>query len=281
MAILFDFVPKQAVNPMQSNSPQLTLNQIFAQIFTGVSTKTLSLISSLAFLMLFIVMFLFATLFITPIAPAHAQSTVLTPQQVVEYALTLEKLEAEFYRRGLAEINNGRLSSMPAPAKAAIRSYGEDEDQHVPDLAAVLRAIGGNPDAITITARPNFNAILNRDPFANPQDFLLALQRVEDTGVAAYKGQVQNLQAAGPAGKAVLAGALSIHTIEARHAAGVRNIRQKFYGVNVRPWIRSLKEVDYPEIRPNSPIPFENEAFDGFATRDEVLAIVGPILAGS
>jgi hypothetical protein len=121
---------------------------------------------------------------------------------------------------------------------------------------------------------------LNRDAFANPKDFLLALQRVEDTGVAAYKGQVQNLQAAGPAGKAVLAGALEIHTIEARHAAGVRNIRQKFYGANVRPWIRKAKEVDYPEIRANSPIPFADEAFDGYATRDEVLAIVGPILAG-
>jgi hypothetical protein len=266
---------------MQSNFPRVTLTDRLDR----VSTAVLSLITSVAFMLLFVVMFLFMTLFMTPVAPAHATETmptpqVLTPKEVVEYALTLEKLEAEFYRQAIAEIDNGRLSSMPAPAKAAIRSYGEDEALHVPDLAAVLRALGGNPDAITITSRPNFNAILNRDAFANPKDFLLALQRVEDTGVAAYKGQVQNLQAAGPAGKAVLAGALEIHTIEARHAAGVRNIRQKFYGANVRPWIRKAKEVDYPEIRANSPIPFADEAFDGYATRDEVLAIVGPILAG-
>ena len=140
--------------------------------------------------------------------------------------------------------------------------------------------MGGNPDSVTIPANPNYNAILNRDPFAKPEDFLQALQYVEDTGVAAYKGQVQNLLAAGEAGKTVLAGALEIHTVEARHAAGIRYLRETFYGVDVRPWIRDASEVLYNEDRSGYPIPFSDEAFDGFATREEVLKIVGPILAG-
>jgi hypothetical protein len=225
---------------------------------------------------------LFLSLFIVPATPAYAQSALvtLTPQQVVEYALTLEKLEADFYRRAVNATNNGGLVDAPQVAKDAITSYGEDEAQHVTDLSAVLTTLGGNPDAVTIPANPNYNAILNRDPFANLEDFLLALQYVEDLGVAAYKGQVQNLLAAGEAGKTVLAGALEIHTVEARHAAGIRYLRQTLLSADIRPWIRSQSEINYNENRDGFPIiPFSSEAFDGFATSEEVLALVGPILS--
>jgi hypothetical protein len=222
---------------------------------------------------------LLLSLLVVSTPAAHAQDAVLTPQQVVEYALTLEKLEADLYRRAIDAFDGG-LANLVEPAKNAVRSYGQDEAQHVTDLSAVLTSLGGNPDAITISNNPNYSVILGRDPFANPEDFLLALQNVEDTGVAAYKGQVQNLLAAGPSATTVLAGALEIHTVEARHAAGIRYLRQTYYGADVRPWIRSPKEVSFPKVRRGSVIPFKNEAFDGYATKDEVLAIVGPILAG-
>lgn len=215
---------------------------------------------------------------LTWIAPAYAQTATLTPRQVVEYALTLEKLEADFYRRAVAEAQTGRLSSAPDIAKAALVSYGQDEAQHVVSLSAVLRSLGGNPDSIRLPAKPNYSAILGRDPFANPTDLLLAGQYVEDLGVAAYKGQVQNLLAAGEAGKAVLAGALEIHSVEARHAAGIRYLRQSLLSANVRPWINDAKSVIYNENRSGSPIPFGSAAFDGYATESEVLALVKPIL---
>ncbi|MGB3790373.1 MAG: hypothetical protein WA949_20360, partial [Phormidesmis sp.] len=47
----------------------------------------------------------------TPVAQAQS---VLSPRQVVEYALTLEKLEADFYRRAIAAAQNGGLASVPA-----------------------------------------------------------------------------------------------------------------------------------------------------------------------
>jgi hypothetical protein len=232
------------------------------------------------FMSLLLLVFCFG-LILSAIAPVYAQSAVLSPRQVTEYALTLEKLEADFYRRAVDASQNGGLMSAPQIAKDAIVSYGEDEASHVTSLSAALSAIGGNPNTISIPANPNYSTILGRDPFANPKDFLLVGQYVEDLGVAAYKGQVQNLLAAGTAGKTVLAAALAIHTVEARHAAGIRFLRQTLLEADVRPWIStnaSSTEVIYNENRSGSPIPFNLDAFDGYATKDEVMAILRPVL---
>ena len=242
--------------------------------------KFLNQVRPFAKAMVFILPLLLAVCFI-PTSAAYAQGAVLTPRQVTEYALTLEKLEADFYRRAVVAAQSGGLASAPQIAKDAIVSYGQDEASHVAQLSAVLPSLGGDPNAVMIPANPNYTAILGRDPFANPADFLLAGQYVEDLGVAAYKGQVQNLLAAGEAGKTVLAAALAIHTVEARHAAGVRFLRQALLGADVNPWISTnapSTEVIYNENRGGSPIPFSSDAFDGYATRDEVLALVGPIL---
>ncbi|MEP0802824.1 ferritin-like domain-containing protein [Funiculus sociatus GB2-A5] len=262
MKIFSTLTAQQATENMHSKSFNLRL---IRPIATAVQAVVL-------------VSLIFLSVLIAPAAPAYAQGAVLTPRQVVEYALTLEKLEADFYVKAIASTQNGGLANAPQPAKNAIASYGQDEAQHVVDLSAVLTALGGNPDAITIPANPNYNAILGRNPFTNLADFLLAGQYVEDLGVAAYKGQVQNLLAAGEAGKTVLAGALEIHTVEARHAAGFRYLRQTLLNADIRPWIRNQNEVIYNENRTGFPIPFSGEAFDGFATSDEVLALVAPIL---
>lgn len=248
----------------------ISRSQSIAQWLLQIIQNSFKVVATIVFLLLFSLP-LIST-------PAYAQTATLTPRQVVEYALTLEKLEADFYRRAIAEAQTGRLSSAPEIAKAALVSYGQDEAQHVVNLSAVLRSLGGNPDSIQLPANPNYSAILGRDPFANPTDLLMAGQYVEDLGVAAYKGQVQNLLAAGEAGKTVLAGALEIHSVEARHAAGIRYLRQALLGANVRPWINDPKSVIYNEDRGGSPIPFGSAAFDGYATESEVLALVKPIL---
>lgn len=273
MAIFSNLVVKQAANTMHAPS---NFFDSTTKSLDRISTQTLSLISSAAFLMLFLVLFLFASLVATPAALAQSFGPVLNAQEVVEYALTLEKLEADLYVQSVAATQSGSLTSAPQLVKDVLTSYGQDEAQHVADLSALLTSLGGNPDAITIPTNPNYSAILGRDPFANLADLLLALQYVEDLGVAAYKGQVVNLQAAGD--DTILAGALEIHTIEARHAAGIRYLRQEVLGADIRPWIRSASEVIYNENRSGFPIPFEDEAFDGFATSDEVLALVGPVL---
>ncbi len=239
------------------------LKQTLLKVFASVQYASLALLLMLSLLF---------------VPTANAQSPTMTPKQVVEYALTLEKLEADFYRRANSAVQSGALAGVPDVAKSVLTAYGQDEAQHVTDLSAVLRSLGGNPDAVMIPTNPNYKAILGRDPFANPIDLLQAGQYVEDLGVAAYKGQVPNLLAAGDAGKTVLAGALEIHSVEARHAAGIRALRQSLLNADVRPWIREPNEVIYNENRGDNPIPFSSEAFDGYATPDEVLALVRPIL---
>lgn len=258
----------------------LSLPYRFFAVLLDRSSQFANRVRPLAKAMVFVLPLLLAVCFI-PTSAAYAQGAVLTPRQVTEYALTLEKLEADFYRRAVVAAQSGGLASAPQVAKDAIVSYGQDEASHVAQLSAVLPSLGGDPNAVTIPANPNYTAILGRDPFANPADFLLAGQYVEDLGVAAYKGQVQNLLAAGEAGKTVLAAALAIHSVEARHAAGVRFLRQALLGADVNPWISSnasSTEVIYNENRGGSPIPFSSDAFDGYATADEVLALIKPIL---
>jgi Ferritin-like domain len=261
---------------------QSTDNRHFFTLLLSKLNRILERALHPAIRMILILPLLLASLILAPAASATAaESATLSPRQVVEYALTLEKLEADFYRRAIAATKGGSLSQVPQTAKAILVSYGKDEAQHVTDLSAVLGSLGGNPAEIVIPVNPNYRAILGRDPFANPADLLMAGQYVEDLGVAAYKGQVQNLLAAGEAGKTVLAAALEIHAVEARHAAGIRFLRQTLLNVSVRPWIRNPQEVIYNENRSSNPIPFSSEAFDGYATREEVLALVGPILTAA
>lgn len=271
MKIFFGPVTQQADNPKPSQQSFFSIvHSSFGQIIHHITAMTQAIV-----LVAFLV---FGSVLIAAPVPAYAQGTVLNPRQVVEYALTLEKLEADFYRRGVEAAQSGGLASAPQVAKDAIVSYGEDEAQHVTDLSMILTSLGGDPNAVTIPTDPNYNAILKRDPFANPEDFLLAGQYVEDLGVAAYKGQAGNLLAAGATAKPILAGALEIHSVEARHAAGIRFLRQTLLNADVQPWIDDSDEVIYLEERSGTPIPFSSEAFDGFATSEEVLALVGPIL---
>jgi len=72
--------------------------------------------------------------------------------------------------------------------------------------------------------------------------------------VAAYKGRSAEL--AGSWEVAVLAGALEIHTVEARHAAGIRYLRQTLLSADIG---LEVKVVNYNENRDGFPIiPFSS-----------------------
>lgn len=130
---------------------------------------------------------------------------------VLNFALTLEHLEDEFYRTALA---TGGL--IPNETQAVFTQIGKHEAAHVALLASVL---GGKA-----APKPNFDYTAGgafADVFRNYQTFLAVSQAFEDTGVRAYKGQAGNLKGNGK----ILTTALQIHSVEARHAAEVRRIR--------------------------------------------------------
>ncbi|WP_300436412.1 ferritin-like domain-containing protein [Christiangramia sp.] len=132
-----------------------------------------------------------------------------SPTEVLNFALTLEYLERDFYDMG---IDSGVI---PERDKDVFGLILDHEQAHVDFLLAAL-----GDDAI---AKPNFDFTVGGafNPFDNYDTFLALSQGFEDTGVRAYKGQAGALAD----NDTLLRYALQIHSVEARHASQVRRMR--------------------------------------------------------
>ncbi len=119
---------------------------------------------------------------------------------VLNYALSLEYLQAAFYTE------SERSKALKGRAAQAAAQVGAVERAHVKAFRALLgrKAI----------ARPRFDF---QGVTEDPEAFLKTAVAFEDLAVEAYKGQAPRLQS-----RQLLAAALGIHTVEARHAAWMR-----------------------------------------------------------
>jgi hypothetical protein len=153
---------------------------------------------------------------------------------VLNFALTLEILEATFYNTGIAKSGLVTDASYIAHIQA-------DENNHVKFLTSAITAAGGTPVTaddfvyVDFTAGAGSNAGPFADVFTNYQTFLAVAETFEDTGVRAYKGQAGNLLG----NQTYLTAALAIHAVEARHASAIRYLRTSKYSAKVNPWITS------------------------------------------
>ena len=221
-------------------------------------------------------------------AYAGTKSTNEAVVDVLNYALKLEYLESEFYTRGLQSIG-----LIPAgAATGAITTISTHESAHVKFLTDTITAAFGASKVlakplIDLTAKGTFADVLT-----NYATFLAVAQTFEDTGVRAYKGRAAELVKTGP----VLTAALNIHSVEARHASHIRQMRRAA-GATVKPWITgrttgigTVVDASYAgeDNTTQATIQIVNingmgisadaatEAFDEGLTKDAVLAIVGP-----
>ncbi len=147
-----------------------------------------------------------AGLFQAMLAPAEAaisskRKSKANDIKILNYALTLEYLEAAFYAQGNAN---------KAWKDASFQRFAEITGKHEADHVATLQKVLGKK--AVKSPEFNFGAAVT-----DPATFAATAQVLEDTGVAAYAGQVTNVFQ-GP----VLAAAASIHSVEARHAAWIR-----------------------------------------------------------
>jgi rubrerythrin len=143
---------------------------------------------------------------------------------VLNFALTLEYLEAAFYNMG---VSSGVIANADLAVFNQIRQH---ENQHVDFLTNVIESLGATPVNSPIF---DFTAGGNFQPFVLYGDFLALAQAFEDTGVRAYKGQAGNLIG----NDVVLTAALQIHAVEARHASEVRRLRTKNGLDTAKAWI--------------------------------------------
>jgi hypothetical protein len=119
---------------------------------------------------------------------------------ILNYALTLEYLESDFYNV------KGKSVGLSGAAKSLAALLGSHEAAHVAGLTAAIKAAGGTP-----AKKPTFVF-----PVSNQAQFLSLASTLENTGVSAYNGQGPRLQS-----KTLLGTAGSIVQVEARHAAAV------------------------------------------------------------
>ncbi len=124
---------------------------------------------------------------------------------IVDYALTLEYLETDFYKKVIA---SGLFSGSPL---STIKTFGSEEAQHVAALKKVASSLG-HP-----VAEPKF-----KFPIHSAAQVTQLAATVENVGAAAYLGQAPRITS-----KQILAAALAIHTVEGRHAATLNDLLHK------------------------------------------------------
>jgi len=119
---------------------------------------------------------------------------------ILKYALTLEYLEADFYKQAA---ESGKLKGK---ALGLGKEFGEQEQAHVDALSKALKQMGESlPD------KPK-----GKFPLDSQQKILTTAADVESLGASAYLGAAGLIK-----DKQILAVALSIHTVEARHASAL------------------------------------------------------------
>ena len=178
---------------------------------------------------------------VTSTTPTAPTAPTIGDTDILNFALNLEYLEAEFYLRaatgsGLAAADGGGATvTVPSTTKVTFSNgffqqlafeLAQTELQHVRAIRATITALGGTPVAApALDYTDAFNTVANLgglgtfNPFASDYSFFIGALTFEEVGVSAYTGAAHLISA-----QAVLDAAAGIQAAEAYHAGSIRTI---------------------------------------------------------
>ncbi|KAM0228539.1 hypothetical protein ACHAP5_011915 [Fusarium lateritium] len=174
-------------------------------------------------------------------APAiQKRASELNDGVILNYALTLEHLENNFYKQGLSNFTEEDFADAGYDSTFYnnIKVVSEDETTHVDFLTKALKAAGVTPVA---ECTYSFGV-------TDVKSFLATASILEGVGVSAYLGAAADIMS-----KAYLTAAGSILTVEARHSSYIR---------------AGLKQVPFPQ------------PFDAPLTYNEVYSLASGFITG-
>lgn len=134
---------------------------------------------------------------------AWAASLPKGDKAILNYALTLEYLESAFYDE----------ANQKAGLTGEYERFGKLVASHEATHVTTLKKVLGS----SAIKKPKFDF---QGTTSSQSTFAATATVLEDTGVKAYQGQAPNIKT-----PAILTAAISIHPVEARHAAWIRNIQ--------------------------------------------------------
>jgi rubrerythrin len=154
-----------------------------------------------------------ATLAPTVGLAGHLPTIAASDMDILNYALTLERLEMAFYDMAVAHVPFERPR-----VRDLAKTIQEDEHAHVAALTSAITSFGGTPVA------PASGYKFGADTFKSQSAFLKLSYMLEDTGVHAYLGAARLIKS-----QEILLTVADTVTVEARHAGAIRYL----YGLPV------------------------------------------------
>ena len=139
---------------------------------------------------------------------------------ILNFALTLEKLEFTFYKEGLEKFSDAQIGGSKAAERAGgfalggsirnrLENVRDHEKKHVEVLTAVIKALDGEP----------VSGLEFQFPYETFDEFIGLAATIESHGVDAYAGAAPFIQT-----DLLVPTALGIHSVEANHAAYLRDL---------------------------------------------------------